>query len=172
MRTLIHEMSVDETFDLIQYAIDHPEVLLAELNGQTTNTEHILQKMMAVVRAAMNDEDFYDPPGDMEVANLIKDLVALPFYILKYDNDDVWNISAAIVLLASNYTKLYPNEALEQTLAVIYTLFAASNKLQLLIFAADSLLQRCEQWSNSQIDLYGISESFTQNLLNKPRKED
>lgn len=172
MQKIVTELSIEETFDLIQEILDNPDVLLMKCNRGNGVMGHMLEKMRSVVVAALNNEEFNDAPGEYEVENFVQELMLLPYLIVQDDTDKIWTYAAAIVILASNYLQLYPNEKLQRGISTIYTLLDGGHHFQMLIIAADMLLNRCEQWSNSQIDLYGISDSFTQRLLRTKLKEE
>ena len=122
MQKIVTELSIEETFDLIQEILDNPDVLLMKCNRGNGVMGHMLEKMRSVVVAALNNEEFNDAPGEYEVENFVQELMLLPYLIVQDDTDKIWTYAAAIVILASNYLQLYPNEKLQR--GIFYDLYS------------------------------------------------
>ena len=166
-------MSFEEVKEKIEQIQKDPSHLLDIMSLNQAQFPALLDKMMTALTNILADDDReIDSLGDQEILMLQGCLMQIPYILVRNQYPDTWELCGAVLLLVTNYLAVFPNESLSVITQTIYNLYITANRMGLLITAADYILDRWENLRNSEVDIYGVSQSFTNRLLHNFEEEN
>lgn len=165
MNQNVIELTYEEVVSVINNIINNHDRLLGKEMKNFSHFTVLLKKILVAMDGAINNAQEINSLGEMEIYEFIESISSFPIILLKdYDEELVTDIQA-IILLASNYTKLFYNEELEKVVEAIYNLFLMKNSFTNLILITDILLNRYNNVTTSQNNYFNMSKKFVASIL-------
>ncbi len=159
-------MDYQAVLEKIEKIKNEPALLLDMCLPYANHFPMLLDKMVTAIDLTLKESDeTINSLGDQEAIQLIQVLRQFPYILLENKHEETWELCAAVILLIANYLTIFPNESLAEANNTLYTLYATNDHFKTLILASEFIIDRYESLINSQIDMYGLSQTFTERLL-------
>lgn len=167
------DLSYEEVNKNINFLFENRQILLSEVDEYFAGFTSVIDKISFVIHSYVDDKSIEEKDAvldELETLYLKGGLSLIPVTLLKSEAPETEKCCAALLLLVSNYLKIYPNNDIQEIVDSVYNLLKMKNNFKLVLVASDIIIEKLKMNTSTESNLsefYAISSNFVDKILNK-----
>lgn len=166
-------LSYEEVNKKINFLFENRQILFADVDEYFTGFTSVIDKISFVVHSYVDEKSIEEKDAalnELETLYLKGGVSLIPVTLLKSETPETEECCAALLLLISNYLKIYPNNDIQENVDGVYNLLKMKNNFKLVLTASDIIIEKLKMSTSAESNLsefYSISSNFVDKILNK-----